>query len=223
MAWNVPTSWTSLIPMTKSRLDEQIYDNLTFLGTHTHSGDPGDGATIVLAGLVEHGASKHSDITRRMDVPLREAVSGVGAAAYTMQGSWGDVTSGWVLRDAVTDGLAFRLFPVPIDWASGAMTPVVAWYGGTGATGDVRLAVSCMVISAGDAEDPLGTDDATQTQDLGASVNLRVSTFASAAVTPTATTEFIRLTVSRAGAHANDTNTTNAIIAAVYFEYTASQ
>ena len=49
MAWTTPRTWTSGEVLTAANFNTYISDNLSFLGTHTHTGAAGNGSATVAA------------------------------------------------------------------------------------------------------------------------------------------------------------------------------
>lgn len=166
-----------------------------------------------------HGATEHTNITRKFFLPVLDVVNDGGTVAT--RGTAPDALRVVTLADAASTGMSW-VFNVPSDWASGAMTCEITHAGQTTTGGAVRWTIDSQIVAEGASIVAAGTS-ATFTGATLATADLLVIEAAQDLETPTAVTEIMRVNVRRIGGDGADTYAASTSLIGILIGYTATQ
>ena len=172
---------------------------------------------------VAHGASLHTDITRKVFLPAHGA--GLDVATLVALGASPDLTNAVAYADAATQG-AFWEFMVPSDWASGVITLQPVWSPGAtdGVAHTVRWTITAKTVAAGTTVTAAGTAVAFTGASAARTIGVVVyDTATSTTLTPAAAGDLFRFELQRIGADAADTYVGVVNLLGVIVTYTANQ
>lgn len=232
MAWTTPKDWADGDVVTESDLDTHVRDNLRYLkgldGTVTLEDGLdlgsneltvnsieviGSDGEVNAAAIEEHGASKHTNVSRELFV---EAHVGTGSAEL-YRGSYRTVQ----LSDAATESCGW-IFKVPDDFVS--FTNVKIIWESTAASGNMYWRLSAQYAASSEAYTTHSDAPAIGATATGGFNILNVQESANAlTLSSLASGDYVGIAMERQGGDASDTLNAAAHVFGLLFTYTANE
>lgn len=166
-----------------------------------------------------HGITDHTDITRKLWLPVNDGVV-IDGGTLTTTGAAPDEIRTINLADALTQGAAWSF--VFDDWASGALSVQIYWAGTTTMAGNVRFNLQTKLLTSGNDITGAGTAVAFTSATQPTANQLIKETLTSTTITP-ANGDLLKIGVRRLGADGADTYTGVVILIGIMLSYTAVQ
>jgi len=173
---------------------------------------------------IAHGASEHTDITRKFLLRAEDATLGTGTAFVTV-GAGLNISRTVEYSDAASEDASWT-FIVPADWASGVITVQPIWSpGSTDATPHTaRFVYTTKNLSSGTDVTAAGTAVTWTGASAARTVNILVfDTATSTTVTPAAAGDLMLFNLQRLGSDGADTYVGTVRIHGLIVSYTANQ
>lgn len=204
------------------------------VGAHAHTGAGSNGPQVAHASLSgigandhhnqAHGASDHTDRTRRVWLPAKSFIDGLnGTPAYQTTGTANVSFDNWAL-DGTADESVNIVMQMPADWDLGNVTPSIFWAPSDTNTGNVNWVVRITSIASGEAMNSAleSTSGAQTSAASGTQYALTVKNMGAVAPGTGTASPLLRILVYRFSSDAADTyNAHDALFVGMMLEYQA--